>query len=105
MPQTEEQRESLSIFEMLGLSLWICAAVIFPFGYWIHVAWYFVALVLTVVGGLCFFSSRIIGKSLGAEPHPDHLGAPVITRELRGFSGSKITTEHEVDPGIEWDTE
>jgi uncharacterized protein (DUF58 family) len=89
---------------ILGLALFILAAIICPFGYWIHTAWYFVALALTLVGGFLFTYSRTQRVSR-VEPLTDHLEMPCATRDIRGFPGSKIAAEHHVDFGIDGDAD
>ena len=87
---------------ILGLASLIVAAVICPFGYWLHTAWYFVALSLTLAGGLLltFYRSQSV---LGVAPLPDHLEVPCVTKDIRDFPGSKITAEHAVPLGVDDD--
>ncbi len=103
MAQSVEKQDSLSVLEIVAWILWIAVAIIFPFGYWINPIWYLVALALACVGGFLFFSSRISRRASEAPPLPDHLGAPYISGDLRGFRGSKITTEHKVDHDMDGD--
>lgn len=85
---------------ILGLALIIAAAIICPFGYWIDTAWYFVALGLTVGGGFLLVFSRLKMVSK-IEPLPDHLQMPCVTKDIRGFPGSKIASSHTVDVGVD----
>jgi hypothetical protein len=59
------------------------------------VKWYFVALLLAIVGAALFFSEGISRRFSASPTLEGHIDPPVLTKELRGFSGAK-SESHEV---------
>lgn len=87
----------MNIRELAGLILLVVSLILFPFGYWIHRAWYFVALALACIGAFMFFTRRISGKIPPRLPDTDHLNSPLIPSHLRGFPGGRIREHHKTD--------
>lgn len=93
----------MGIREVVGLILFVAAATMFSFGYWIHRGWYLGALAVAGVGGLLFLSSRVSRRLSNVSPLPDHLDAPYVPSHLRGFPGSKIRDGHDIELDIDGD--
>lgn len=74
--------------EFVGLALSITAFAVTPFGYWLSVSWYFVALALGVPGLILFFTPRNIRK-YDPSVAPDAEIYPSSSSGLRGFHGSR----------------
>jgi uncharacterized membrane protein YfcA len=95
----------MNIREVAGLILLIVSLILFPFGYWLHRAWYIVALVLACIGAFMFFTRRISDKASPTHADTDHLNAPIIPSDLRGFPGGRIRETHKTDVDIDGDEE
>ncbi|HSH53805.1 MAG TPA: hypothetical protein VK967_02150 [Methylotenera sp.] len=77
----------MKIREFIGLALLTAAFAITPFGYWLSVYWYFVALALAIPGAALFFTDRNTRKyNSSAALDADILPGP--NGGLRGFHGS-----------------
>ena len=87
----------MNIREVLEFVLLVAGITIFPFGYWVSVKWYFVALLLAIVGAALFFSERISRRFLGSPIVEGHIDPTVLTKELRGFPGAKIESHEALD--------
>lgn len=87
----------MSIRESVGLVLLVAGIMLFPFGYWVSVKWYFVALLLAFVGGALFSSDRISRRFSSSPSVGGHIDLPVLTKELRGFPGAKIESHEGFD--------
>ena len=90
-------RRLVNIRDVLGVVLLVTGITIFPFGYWVSVKWYFVALLLAIVGAALFFSERISRRFAGSRTVEGHIDPPVLTKELRGFPGAKIESHEAFD--------
>ena len=87
----------MSLRESVGLVLILTAAILFPFGYWVHRGWFVASVVLACVGGFLFFTCRMSRKASSTQDTADHLNAPIVPSQLRGFPGSRITESHNSD--------
>ena len=71
----------------------IAAIGTFPFGYWVGVGWYVVALALGLLGFLLMYTGRIARRLARAKTLEDvsaQQGLPPGLHELRGFHGARI---------------
>jgi hypothetical protein len=87
----------MNLREVLGLVLLIAGIMLFPFGYWMNVKWYFIALLPVFMGGALFFSERLSRRLSSSSIIESHIDPPVLTKELRGFPGAKIETHETLD--------
>lgn len=53
----------MSIREVVGLILLVVGFILFPFGYWLHQAWYLVAVMMVCMGAFLFFTHRMSKKA------------------------------------------
>jgi len=95
----------MNIREVAGLIFLVVSLILFPFGYWLHKAWYLIALALACIGAFMFFTRRISEKLPSTPPDTDHLNAPVVPSHLRGFPGGRIRDTHKPDLDIDSDGE
>lgn len=95
----------MSLRELFGLIMLIIAAILFPFGYWLHRGWYLAALLLAAIGCALFPTGRISRRASRVAEAPDHLNPPLIPNHLRGFPGAKISSGTEIDLDIDVDGE
>ena len=79
----------MKIRESIGLALAIAAITVLPFGYWLSVSWYFVALALGVPGLVLFFTDRNL-RNYDPSTTPDADTLPSPSGGLRGFHGSRV---------------
>ncbi len=90
----------MSLRESVGLVLILTAAILFPFGYWVHRGWFVAAVVLACVGGFLFFTARMSRKALCTPDVPDHLSSPIVPNQPKGFPGYRTTEIHNSDLDI-----
>lgn len=95
----------MNIREVAGLIFLVVSLILFPFGYWLHKAWYLFALALGCIGAFMFFTRRISENPPSTLPDTDHLKAPAIPSNLRGFPGGRIRNTEKADIDIDSDGE
>lgn len=54
----------MSVRESAGLILLVVSLVLFPFGYWLHQAWYLVAMTLACIGAFFMFLTQRMSRRL-----------------------------------------
>jgi|GEM_PF-5611780 len=95
----------MNIREVVGLLLLVVSLILFPFGYWLHDAWYLVSVILVCIGAFFFFTHRMSKKLRKPLPDTDHLRDPLVRDDLQGFPGGRIRDTHKADSDIDIDAD
>ena len=82
--------------EWTGIVLFASGVAVCPFGYWVDIRWYLLALVLGVVGLLVGLSGRGSRASASSGPMDTAADLPPGPHELRGFPGARVFN-HDAD--------
>ncbi len=93
----------MRIREWIGIVSFVIGMIIVPFGYWTDQIYFLLGLFLILLGAGILFAKRTIEKFSESSFEEDPLDPPILTKELRGFPGSKIKKHDPIDYGDDFD--